>query len=173
MQRRWCDWCRGGADDGDNLVKCCACPRRFHRECCSGGVWRSTATSGGTLTCAVCNRAETNQQDERNGKAAKASTKLVRAVHNEIRARSSGFYRAERARLAPFVSQARLNKLVEGGRMVVNSKLLRIGSNESYINAHLRDYQVHGVNWILQQVYAHTNTARTRAHTHGCSSIHA
>ena len=47
MRRSWCHVCRGGSEgNGDRLIKCSTCARRFHRECCdacatnaSCGAW--------------------------------------------------------------------------------------------------------------------------------------
>ena len=146
MRRGWCDLCRGGAD-GDSLIKCATCPRRFHRECCGGGSW-----DAGAWTCVACCGDGATAEDERSAQAAKASARLVRKAHSEIRGRSANFYRAERVRLAPFVAPERLARLTDGGEHDGAAVVPRVGPRERFINAQLRDYQLDGVNWILAQV---------------------
>jgi len=80
---------------------------------------------------------------------AKAASKLVRAVHVDLRTRSSTFFRQEKASLKPFVPKDRLLKLSTPLDKKRPKKVvaLSIGPSESYIKAELRDYQVDGVNW--------------------------
>jgi len=153
MQRNWCDLCRDSPDAGEPLVKCTACPRRFHKECCAAGTkggepWRCKACSAGAGSTA---------EDKKTGKVSKERTKLVRAAHAQLRASSRLFYLAEKDRLSPFVPLDRFTNLTEmklGGAEGVKEKEVkatRIGPKESYIHAELREYQVDGVNWILGQ----------------------
>jgi len=74
----------------------------------------------------------------------------------QIRLRSCNFYKKEKKCLRPFVPKERLSKLMmqpttaaKGNSSKV--EVPRIGSEESFIRADLRAYQVEGVNWILSQ----------------------
>ena len=149
MRRAWCDRCRDGADKGDVLLKCSACPRRFHRECIEVALGKDS-----TFKCRACEEeGSSDAEEQERAKAVKASIARVRAEHTRIRARSSAFYRSERKRLAPFVPKERLKGLMEvkQGSAAGPCEVPRIGPSESYIQAELRDYQVEGVNWILTQ----------------------
>ena len=106
----------------------------------------------GPFTCNACLSGES--EDKAKDKPLKAKVASVRAVHAQLRARSCTFYKQEKRRLAPFVPQARLKKLIEakaGSASGAAHRGPRIGASETYIRAELRSYQVEGVNWILSQ----------------------
>lgn len=150
-KRPWCDLCRGPADGPSDLFKCATCPRRFHAECCD----KSKGAAADPWACNTCREAG-DDDDAAGAKAskslarkAKAATKLVRAAHSELRERSATFFKREKKSLAPFVPAERLAKLTHGAPRA--QKPLKIGGHEPYVKAELREYQVKGVNWILQQ----------------------
>lgn len=147
MRRFWCDRCRDGTEKGEVLLKCSACPRRFHRECIEVALGKD-----GTFKCRACEGGADEDLDEKErAKAVKACIARVRAEHTHIRSRSGAFYRSEKKRLAPFVPKDRLKGLMETKPNAEPRAIPRIGPSESYIQAELRDYQVEGVNWILAQ----------------------
>ena len=140
MRRAWCEICRGEADGGADLKKCPSCPRKFHEECCEG--------IKDSAQCPFCAAEGDDSAAKSVGQKAKAATRRVRTVHNGLRARSSTFFRNERASLEPFVPTDRLDKLTAKARQFAlaeaadgntkKSMALRIAPSESYIKADLR-----------------------------------
>jgi SWI/SNF-related matrix-associated actin-dependent regulator of chromatin subfamily A member 5 len=153
MRRTWCDVCRGDSDGSNDMCKCTKCPRRFHAECCS-------TLPGADLSSWVCqNCLNSDDADVSAAKAAKATTKRVRALHADLLRSSCLFYHKERTRLAPFVPQDRLVALAKGSALVARAKAIQpmsLGPAEPFIRAEMRPYQVDGVNWILAQYMAGT-----------------
>ena len=136
----WCDICRGEAETSDALLKCKACPKRFHLDC-AGLQTKPTQR----WICQCC----TDDPTHRAGKGLKLRVRDMRAVHKQLVARSAAFYRREEASLAPFVPAATLRQLQIGSTEDVVP--LHVDGTETYINATLRSYQVAGANWILKQ----------------------
>jgi SWI/SNF-related matrix-associated actin-dependent regulator of chromatin subfamily A member 5 len=75
----------------------------------------------------------------------------VRQAHGRIDNARKRYLRVNQAKLEPFVPAARLKKLIGNGKKVQAKALSNIGSNEAYVHAELRPYQVDGVNWIIKQ----------------------
>ena len=87
VRTHWCDVCRGDAEKCDDLIKCTACPRKFHLECAGlstkpGKAWKcgSCADGGGDAPAAS---------------KLKKQVTAVKAAHKAIRARQVTFVRAQ------------------------------------------------------------------------------
>eukprot|EP00854_Cymbomonas_tetramitiformis_P011849 gene11849-13991_t len=165
MRRNWCDICRGD----DDLFPCTTCPRKFHSECAK--VARVPEPGSG-WQCQACNdEADADEFDGRHPhygmseqerrKATKqkketaARVRKVNGAHQLLKSRRGPFLMQQRAKLLPFVTEKQLDRylaqLPSPAAAHRPGATLRIGPKESYIHAELREYQVGGVNWILQQ----------------------
>ena len=155
MRRSWCHVCRGGSEgNGDRLIKCSTCARRFHRECCDAP--KTIPGHSSSWSCSDCvqdkARSDTDKTTDKAYKhAVKKRVGAVRSCHRQLKARSSAYFRAEKAKLAPFVPSERLRELLAMEDSPKKRPNLSIGPDEPYIKADLRPYQVDGVNWILNQ----------------------
>lgn len=140
VRTHWCDVCRGDAEGSDDLIKCSACPRRFHVEC--AGLQTKPDK---TWSCAGC----VDGKRKGSSSSLKARIRAVRAAHASIKSRQIAFYKREAAQLKPFVEPERLKTLKAGAKP--KCAALSIGPHEDFVTAKLRPYQVDGVNWILKQ----------------------
>jgi SNF2 family DNA or RNA helicase len=160
LKRKWCDECRG-EEDGDKLLVCASCPRRFHNECV--GLREKGQVKG--WTCPHCdNESDGNESDDGDSKATKATRKAAKAkriaavhkAHNRLRASAKRFVQRHEDKFAPFLSdeQKQKKKAVGAGAGAKNPAVAHIGPHEPFVKAQLRDYQVAGVNWIIDQYNA-------------------
>ncbi|KAK3280168.1 hypothetical protein CYMTET_11985, partial [Cymbomonas tetramitiformis] len=147
MQRSWCDVCRGDNSDGD-LFRCSKCPRKFHPECVKLQFQPDTGWQ-----CESCSGAKApDKGTKKHIREMKARTQALRKTHRQLRASRQVFFAASRAKLLPFVSEPRLDRILSQLPSVADAvRSLDIGIEEKFIHGTLRDYQVVGVNWILSQ----------------------
>lgn len=138
ITRSWCDTCRGDAD-GEALIKCAACPRKYHLAC--AGL-RARAKKG--WKCPHCARGAAGASVE-----ATARIKQVKRAHKQLLASRAKFVRTNGGVLKAFRGAA--GAIVGRGRRVKTAGLPPIGAAPAHVNATLRPYQVEGVNWIVAQ----------------------
>ena len=85
VRTHWCDVCRGDAEKSDDLIKCTACPRKFHVECA-----RLSTKPGKAWKCGSC---ASGGADASAASQLKKRIIAVKAAHKAIRARQVTFVR--------------------------------------------------------------------------------
>jgi hypothetical protein len=154
----WCTVCRGEADDDDVMLKCTQCSKYCHPEC-------SGLSAGAEWSCVDCDGAPLSGDEAKAAKQDKASLKrrvaAVRAAHARLRTASRGFLARHQQRLAPFCDS--LGKLLAAGGKGGGAKeaaaaaaaaapaIRALDARPAFVRAELREYQVDGVRWLLEQ----------------------
>ena len=65
IRRNWCDVCRGDCTPADVILKCSACPKRFHRDCIA-----NKGTRKKKWMCATCADARPDDKSKKRRKLA-------------------------------------------------------------------------------------------------------
>lgn len=167
--KSWCTVCRGG----DDLEAKCGCGRRFHLQCL--GLHEPVPEGWACESCSSV--LELSEEEAARRDAFRANQKVLAAYHRTLAARRNATLLEKKELLAPFVPAVKLEQLkrapkpagagkgkAHGARKASTSsangseelpeeaELLsqRVADTQpSYITAMLRDYQVSGVNWMI------------------------
>eukprot|EP00967_Tisochrysis_lutea_P116562 scaffold187801_cov20-Tisochrysis_lutea.AAC.1 len=172
MSSAWCTICRG---DDDLELKCAGCARRFHKQCLGLPVFEPV--SEGWLCEGCAHPPQLSHEEHERREAFRATQKTLLAHHRTLAARRNATLLAKEELLAPFVPPAKLQHLrravlgkgkegepagrkarkapnsdAKEAKAAADAELLarRVRDTQpSYVTATLRDYQVSGVNWML------------------------
>ena len=178
--RGWCDVCRDEINTKEeDYIVCVACPRKFHIPCIPPSNMPEVGEEE-AWTCQSCAEEDEIDDLDTLDKTTKAKNKqsqqkslkqriaAVRKAHQDIRGRTAVYLQQNKKHIYSFVSKKDFDafirkKKAKQTKQPKQTKRFK-GSNKDkglitfessgaarMINANLRDYQVDGVNWMLQQ----------------------
>ena len=176
--RAWCDVCRGDIDA--ESIQCTSCPRRFHQECCAHSIldeadapdqWQCpTCTDGEQISAKRASDIQTMRKLQRGLRAAGNLFLKTKVYISTYQSRCCPLLALtlllalrcycivlrlcyiQIDSIQPFVAPKKISSLQRSSNSnkAVNAPAAITG-DEPFIHAQLRDYQVAGVGWIIDQ----------------------
>ena len=134
------------------MVACSQCPRIFHREC-----HPDADPDDPNWTCEACQDEQQVMDLQSEEDAAQIAMKearilAVQKAHTEFRNRTAHFLEAESASIAPFANPEQLKKMMRLKNAAEGKSVEHIvAGGTPYVVGALRDYQIDGINWIIDQ----------------------